>query len=58
MKPIALNIVNLLMYDGSMNYDMPMQSAFLYDITKSPAYEMTYAIFCYATYVTALINVS
>ena len=58
VKPIGLNVINLAIYNASMNYDMPMQSAFLYDITKSPAYEITYTIFCYATYVTALINVS
>lgn len=34
-----------------------MQSAFFYDITMSPAYEVTYGIFCYGTYCTALINV-
>ena len=37
---------------------MPMPSVYFYDITKSPAYEITFAIMCYATYCTALINVS
>lgn len=41
-----------------MSYEMPMPSVYFYDITKSPAYEITFAIMCYATYCTALINVS
>lgn len=58
MKPTVINLINVLWKGEDMKYDLPMQSVFLYDTSKSPAYEFTNLLFFQATYVTCLSNVS
>ena len=37
---------------------MPMKSAFIYDISAFPNYEITYFVFCLATYTTVCCSVN
>lgn len=58
-KPIVLNIVNMVIFGAEFDYGiMPFKSAYPYDITKFPAYELSYAIQCWATFNSFLICVS
>lgn len=58
VRPLIANLINGFVYDSEYSYEMPMKASFLYDITKSPAYEITYASYCYAVYLTVLLSVS
>lgn len=58
VKPIILNLVNVLIFETEFNHEMPFKSLFPYDTTKFPAYILTYGMFCLATYTVLFINVS
>lgn len=53
IAPAAINF-----YTEDFYAEMPVKSAFLYDITQMPAYIATYALFTYVVYTTVLISVS
>jgi hypothetical protein len=58
-KPLAFNLINYIFYrdDFVYNYEMPMRSAFPYDITNLWAYLFSFAMFCYRCYLVPLISV-
>jgi hypothetical protein len=42
VTPILLNLFNYLMYGSEWTPDMPLKFKSFYDVSKSPAYEITY----------------
>lgn len=58
LTPIISNIYYYLIKGESFIAVMPMKSAFVYDISLFPNYEITYFLFCLATYTTVLCSVS
>lgn len=58
LSPFILNFVNCYFFGADYNYAMPFKSAWPYDTSSEPAYEITYALFIVATTVSILINVS
>lgn len=58
LTPIISNIYYYLIKGESFIAVMPMKSAFFYDISLFPNYEITYFLFCLATYTTVLCSVS
>lgn len=59
MDNIQFKIKNLILKKSSDFYvEMPVKSAFLYDITALPAYVTTYILYTYIIYVTIFISVS
>lgn len=58
VTPIISNFVNVLVFGAEFNTEMPFKALFPYDTSKTPVYELSYATFCWATYLTILMNVS
>lgn len=58
LTPFILNFVNCLFFGADYNYAMPYKSAWPYDTSSEPAYEITYALFLIATIASIFINVS
>ena len=58
LAPALGNLINFVLVTGDYNYEMPMKSSFPYNDSLSPAYEFTYAMFGYGTYLAVLSNVS
>lgn len=55
VNPLISNILNYFIYQGEANHNMPFKTAFFYDISKSPAYELTFLNFSGAI-VTVILN--
>lgn len=55
--PFVKNFYGLF-FGSMLAHDMPYKTAFFYDVTQSPAYELTYLVQCYWTYITIALNVS
>lgn len=58
VAPITADMIKFYVLGGEYSYAMPSKSAFFYDITKSPAYEITYVAYCFAAYITVNTSVS
>jgi hypothetical protein len=58
LTPVAKNIVIWAFDSDDFNRDMPVKSAFFYDATQSPLYEITYMIFIIGSFGCVLISVS
>lgn len=57
LTPIISNIYYHMIKGEAFIAVMPMKSAFIYDISVFPNYEITYFLFCLATYTTVLCSV-
>jgi hypothetical protein len=57
-SPIIKNIWYCEIFGADYSYDMPMKSAYFYDATKSPWYEISYTFFFVASFVIVLLTVS
>lgn len=57
-KPIILNLIGIFIYGSKFNPEMPFKSSFPYDVENSPAYEVSYAIFCYACFISVISTLS
>lgn len=55
--PIINDCISYFILNVQPSYEMPFKSAFLYDIKESPAYELTYLLIVYWTYMLIGINV-
>lgn len=56
--PLISNFVRVFIYGTGFIPQMPFKSAFFYDVSMSPAYEVTFFIYCLATYAVIFISVS
>ena len=55
--PLLMNLMNFILVTGESSQEMPMKSSFPYNVSLSPAYEITYAISSYMIFVVVVINV-
>lgn len=55
--PFVKNFYDLF-FGSTLAHDMPYKTSFFYDVTKTPAYELTYLVQVYWTYITITLNVS
>jgi hypothetical protein len=58
VRPLFNFIVFTLILHQPFVSEMPMKSEFFYDISKSPAYELTYLAFAFVTFKIAITSVS
>jgi hypothetical protein len=58
LRPLVTFIVFKLMLHQSYIAEMPLKTEFLYDISKSPAYELTYLLLICAVSVSVVMSVS
>lgn len=56
--PIFMNLYYIMTLKHKFNFDMPLKAAFFYDVTKSPAYELSYFSLCCDSYIVNFISVS
>lgn len=56
--PIIMNFYYVVSLNPKINFDMPLKAAFFYDITSSPAYELSYLSLCCDSYLVNFISVS
>ena len=55
--PLLINLMNFIMVTGESYREIPMKSSFPYNVSLSPAYEITYAMYSYTTFVVVVTNV-
>lgn len=56
--PIITNLYYIISLKQKFNFDMPLKADFFYDITNSPAYELSYLSLCCNSYLVNFISVS
>lgn len=56
-NPLVRNAIYWYLFEAAPSHEMPFKSAFPFDTSCSPAYEVTYIAFGAATYVTLFISV-
>jgi hypothetical protein len=58
LSPILKDLWYCELLGAECSYDLPMKSAYFYDVTKSPWYEISYAIFFVESFVIVFTTVS
>lgn len=58
LVPIITNLYYVITFQPKLNFEMPVRAAFLYDVKKSPGYELSYLGLCCTAYLIIFINVS
>lgn len=58
LRPFLLNLVNFGITYKEFSYEMPMKSSFFYDVSKSPAYELSCLTFFFGSFAVVTMSVS
>lgn len=54
---LTVDLIGAWFYELELKREMPVKSVLPFDVTSSPAYEITYLLYCCATYVTVIQSV-